>query len=84
MNNLIFLVASLTKTDCDQIKDNPVEIDDHERYKKKIGKSIMMMMMMMMDLKMDKVVTVSMRIKTMDVMRAAISTKMDLMQAANQ
>ena len=83
MNNLIFLVASLTKTDCDQIKDNPVEIDDHERYKKKIGKSIMMMMMMM-DLKMDKVVTVSMRIKTMDVMRAAISTKMDLMQAANQ
>jgi hypothetical protein len=30
MNNLIFLVASLTKTDCDQIKDNPVEIDDHE------------------------------------------------------
>jgi hypothetical protein len=81
MNNLIFLVASLTKTDCDQIKDNPVEIDDHERYKKKIGKSIMMMMM---DLKMDKVVTVSMRIKTMDVMRAAISTKMDLMQAANQ
>ena len=39
---------------------------------------------MMMDLKMDKVVTVSMRIKTMDVMRAAISTKMDLMQAANQ
>jgi phosphotransferase system HPr-like phosphotransfer protein len=75
MNNLIFLVASLTKTDCDQIKDNPVEIDDHERYKKKIGKSIMMMMMM--DLKMDKVVTVSMRIKTMDVMRAAISTKMD-------
>ena len=83
MNNLIFLVAILTKTDCDQIKDNPVEIDDHERYKKKIGKSIMMMMMMM-DLKMDKVVTVSMRIKTMDVMRAAISTKMDLMQAANQ
>ena len=81
MNNLIFLVASLTKTDCDQIKDNPVEIDDHERYKKKIGKSIIMMMM---DLKMDKVVTVSMRIKTMDVMRAAISTKMDLMQAANQ
>jgi hypothetical protein len=81
MNNLIFLVASLTKTDCDQIKDNPVEIDDHERYKKKIGKSIMMMMM---DLKMDKVVTVSMRIKTMDVMRAEISTKMDLMQAANQ
>jgi len=81
MNNLIFLVTSLTKTDCDQIKDNPVEIDDHERYKKKIGKSIMMMMM---DLKMDKVVTVSMRIKTMDVMRAAISTKMDLMQAANQ
>ena len=79
MNNLIFLVASLTKTDCDQIKDNPVEIDDHERYKKKIGKSIMMI-----DLKMDKVVTVSMRIKTMDVMRAAISTKMDLMQAANQ
>lgn len=55
MNNLIFLVASLTKTDCDQIKDNPVEIDDHERYKKKIGKSIMMMM----DLKMDKVVTCS-------------------------
>jgi len=81
MNNLIFLVASLTETDCDQIKDNPVEIDDHERYKKKIGKSIMMMMM---DLKMDKVVTVSMRIKTMDVMRAEISTKMDLMQAANQ
>jgi hypothetical protein len=81
MNNLIFLVTSLTKTDCDQIKDNPVEIDDHERYKKKIGKSIMMMMM---DLKMDKVVTVSMRIKTMDVMRAEISTKMDLMQAANQ
>jgi hypothetical protein len=81
MNNLIFLVTSLTKTDCDQIKDNPVEIDDHERYKKKIGKSIMMMMM---DLKMDKVVTVSMRIKTMYVMRAAISTKMDLMQAANQ
>jgi hypothetical protein len=80
MNNLIFLVTSLTKTDCDQIKDNPVEIDDHERYKKKIGKSIMMMM----DLKMDKVVTVSMRIKTMDVMRAEISTKMDLMQAANQ
>ena len=82
MNNLIFLVASLTKTDCDQIKDNPVEIDDHERYKKKIGKSIRDEMMM--DLKMDKVVTVSMRIKTMDVMRAAISTKMDLMQAANQ
>ena len=80
MNNLIFLVASLTKTDCDQIKDNPVEIDDHERYKKKIGKSIMMMM----DLKMDKVVTVSMRIKTMDVMRAAISTENGFDAGSNQ